>query len=101
EVQCFDVVHPRERHLVVGPLAAHDKSDLVLAGAFERPIVGRRQTLHDLEGIHTRLIVEINKGHAVSTLPQGAGCATRCAPRHFYSDADPRGAWSTGPGRIT
>jgi hypothetical protein len=35
EMQRFDVVHPGKGYLVVGPLAAHQDRNLVLAGTLE------------------------------------------------------------------
>src|SRR5207302_1897678 len=39
KVQRFNVVHPRERHLVIGPSAGDYETDLVFAGAFEWPVI--------------------------------------------------------------
>jgi hypothetical protein len=100
-MQRLDVVHPGERHLVVGPFAPHHQGDLVLAGALERPVVGRRHPLDDLEGIATRLFAEIDEGHVVSTLPPEWECARDAHTPRFFLRGLPGGACLTGPGRIT
>ena len=56
EMQRLDVVHPGEGDLVVGPLAAHQDGDLVVAGALERPVVGRGDPLDHVERIVVMLL---------------------------------------------
>src|SRR5882757_624608 len=55
EMQRFDVVHPGKGDLVVGPLAAYQDRYLVLAGALERPVIGRRHTLDYFERVSSMI----------------------------------------------
>ena len=79
EVQRLDVEHPGEGDLIVAPIAADQDGDLILAGAFERPVVGRCDALDHFKRVGARLLVEIDEGHAVSTLPPGMECAHNSA----------------------
>src|SRR5262249_61337754 len=71
QVQRLDLVHPGERHLVIGPAAGNDETDLVLAGPFERPVVAGSHMLDDIERTATIIMRGFDEGHAVSTLPKG------------------------------
>ena len=51
EMQRLDVVHPRERELVFGPVAAHHQGDFIVARAIERPIATGGQALDNVERV--------------------------------------------------
>src|SRR6185369_12101820 len=63
QVQRFDVEHPRERDLIVGPFSAHHNCELVFARTLERPLVSGRYTLDNFERISTTY-VNVNNGHS-------------------------------------
>ena len=68
KMQRLDVVHPGERHLVIGPPAGDDETDLVFAGAFEWPIIAGSHMLDDVERTATIIVRRLDKRHAVSTV---------------------------------
>jgi hypothetical protein len=75
QMQRLDVAHPGVGDLVVGPLAGDQDGDLVVAGAFERPVVHRRQMLHHVERVDSWLVRVGDLGHDVSALPNREGTA--------------------------
>src|SRR5664280_2623944 len=68
-MQRLDLVHPGEGELIVGPVALGDDGDLVLAGAFERPVVIGGDVFDHRERIVPGIDDAFEQGHAVSTLP--------------------------------
>jgi len=60
DMQRLEVEHPGERQLIVRPLPAHEDGDLVLAGALERPLVGRRHTLDHVKRIAARRYTDVD-----------------------------------------
>ena len=76
-MQRLDLIHPGEGHLVIGPAAGNDETDLVLAGTFERPVVAGSHALDHVERTDTMIARRLDKCHAVSTLsPEGGTHAT-------------------------
>jgi hypothetical protein len=67
EMQRLDLVHPRERDLIVGPLPFRDDGDLILAGSLERPVVVGSDGLHDGQRMISGINNAFEQGHAVST----------------------------------
>jgi hypothetical protein len=63
QMQRFDVEHPGERNLIVGPFPANDDCEFVFACTFERPLMSGRHTLDDLERISTTN-VDVDNGHS-------------------------------------
>src|SRR5215510_10232548 len=63
QMQRFDVEHPGERDLIIGPFAANDDCELVFACTLERPLMSGRDTLDDLERISTTN-VDVDNGHS-------------------------------------
>jgi len=61
QVQRLDIVHPSERHVVVGPASFDRDRDLVGSGAVERPVVHRGESLDDVDRIAFALGVEFHQ----------------------------------------
>src|SRR4051812_25257968 len=76
-MQRLDFGHPGERQLIVGPVTLRDDGDLVVAGAFERPVVTGGDVLDHRERIVRRIDNAFEQGHAVSTLPLDVLIRTR------------------------
>src|SRR4051812_30522940 len=76
-MQRLDFGHPGERQLIVGPVTLRDDGDLVVAGAFERPVVTGGDVLDHRERIIRRIDDAFEQGHAVSTLPLDVLIRTR------------------------
>jgi len=72
EVQRLDVVHPGVRELIIGPATGHENRDLVVARAFERPVVDRRDSLDHVQRVQSGIVGVAREGHDVSALPIGA-----------------------------
>ncbi len=79
QMQRLDVDHPGIGQLIFGPAAGHQNGDLVVAGAFERPVIAGRQALDHVERIEAMVVAVDRKGHDVSALPKGAS-GKRTAP---------------------
>ena len=76
-MQRFNVVHPRERHLIIGPSAGDDETDLVFAGAFEWPVIAGSHMLDNVEWAVMMIARRLDECHAASTLsPEGGTHAT-------------------------
>src|SRR5579871_6339560 len=67
QVQRLDLRHPGEGELIVGPFAFGDDGDLVLTGAFERPVVIGGNVLHHRKRVALGINDAFEHGHAVST----------------------------------
>jgi hypothetical protein len=67
-VQRFNVIHPRERHLIIGPSARDYETNLVFAGAFEWPVIAGSHMLDDVEWAVMMIARRLDECHAVSTL---------------------------------
>src|SRR5260370_41701687 len=67
-MQRFDLGHPGEGELVIGPVALGDDGHLVFAGTLERPVVIGGYFLADRERIGPGIVYAFEEGHAVSTL---------------------------------
>jgi hypothetical protein len=81
-MQRLDLAHPGKGQLVVGPVALRYDRHLVLAGAFERPVVIGGDILDHRKRVVPGIEDAFEEGHAVSTLPfdgvdTHAGISTR------------------------
>src|SRR5579864_2832264 len=68
-MQRFDLAHPGERQLVVGPVALRDDRYLVVTRTLERQIVVRGEVLDHGERTFRGIDEAFEEGHAVSILP--------------------------------
>src|SRR5262249_32148172 len=89
----FDIVHPGKGDLVIGPPAAHQDRDLVLASTLKRPVVSRRHALDYFQRISS-MIRYFNQGHPCLHLPPDSRKAhsTVYACRLVVEDMAPKGA---------
>src|SRR4029077_1325318 len=68
KVQRFNVAHPRERHLIIGPSAGDHETDLVCAAPFEWPVFAGSHMLDNVEWAVTMIARRLDECHAVSAL---------------------------------
>src|SRR5258708_24244569 len=67
-MQRFDLGHPGEGELVIGPVALGDDGHFVFAGTLERPVVIGGDILDHRERVGPGIDYAFEEGHAVSTL---------------------------------
>src|SRR5215475_9729593 len=83
QMQRLDLRHPGEGELIVGPLALGDDGNLVVARAFERPVVVGGDVLNHRKRVALGINDAFEHGHAVSTLTLLKSVDTHSATRPY------------------